>query len=176
MACSRFERVFEENALATLTAVPNAFPGTVNTNIGQVYFHQSDPHELTTSRIFLRVAPGGNDNYFQIRHNRVTTAGVCNNLGAVYEPIPNFAPTTPPSPIVTGERVLAGDLRTKWGGISVTTTRRSSYLPLFGPLNIVGRSIVLFRSNGVPIACGNIERTSSSAGSTTASILGYHIV
>ena len=159
LTCSKFMLVVPE--------VSQAYFHLYDTSLqGHFYFYQSDPHEPTYVRIHL-VGLNGNGGSFQIRDKQCVEndRGLCTdceNLGGVFEPRPDQQYIAPGETGLTGDQSLLGELRYKWesfaGAEEYRTTQRSSYIPLFGPFSINGRSLVLNMVNGDPWACANIKR------------------
>ena len=84
----------------------------------------------------------------------------------------------PPGSDQTGDTVILGNLGPKLtipaGSQSYRETASSSYLPLFGPYNITGHSLVLVQDDtGEPLACGTINRWHPFPQRLVASITGY---
>lgn len=161
LTCTKFQPVIPEVS----TAYFRIYDADTNLQ-GHFYFYQMDPHEPTYVRIHL-VGLEGNGGSFQIRDqpcqeddNGLCTD--CENLGGVYEPRPDQEFIVPGETGLTGDQALLGELRYKWesfeGEEDFRTDQRSSYIPLFGPFSVNGRSLVLNRANNEPWACANIKR------------------
>ncbi len=80
-------------------------------------------------------------------------AGHWNPTGVVY----NTSITRP----LTSDEYEIGDLSGKFGGLGGLSESMATYsdpnVPLFGLYSIVGRSVVIHRSDGSRVACANIE-------------------
>lgn len=147
---------------------------------GNLLFYQNDPNDRTFVRTYvtgLRQVNGS----FEIREDPVPEDGDCSELGNIIVK-PGAAPVigvpVPSDGIQTGDTVILGNLGPKLtipnGAQSYRETVASSYLPLFGPYNITGHSLVLVRDDtGEPWACGTIERWHPFPVSLIASISGY---
>ena len=147
---------------------------------GNLLFYQNDPNDRTFVRTYvtgLRKISGS----FEIRENPVPEDGNCSNVGAIVIR-PGAAPVigVPVSSGAsqTGDTVVLGNLGPKLtipeGAQNYRETAASSYLPLFGPYNITGNSLVLVRDdNGQPWACGTIRRWHPFPETLIASISGY---
>ena len=147
-----------------------------------LYFYQNDIHDRTYIRadILGLDCMGGAIN---VHANPVPTNGSCDlvHLGPVYDRQGRFltdgiisgdGPKTPDSSAI-------GDLSIKFGGItglkSIRDTFVSSFLPLFGPFSIIGRSVRLTMDDGSVWGCANITEVNLYTPRMVASILGVLI-
>lgn len=158
---------------------------------GNLLFYQSDPNDRTFVRTYVTGLRQVNAS-FVIRENPVpdpmpdparpgyTIQSDCSNtsLGPII--MRPGAPVigVPPGTDVTGDTVILGNLGPKLtippGSQNYRVTASSSYLPLFGPYNITGHSLVLVRDDtGEPWACGTINRWHPFPERLVASLTGY---
>ena len=159
---------------------------------GNLLFYQDDPNDRTFVRTYV-IGLRQENASFIIRENPVPAPvedpqrpgykiqSNCSNttLGPIImRPGAPVVGVPPPGSDQTGDTVILGNLGPKLtipaGSQSYRETASSSYLPLFGPYNITGHSLVLVQDNtGEPLACGTIERWHPFPERLVASITGY---
>ena len=165
LACSKFQPVRPKAARVTISK----FVYFVRYLTIDILFHQSDPHDPTYIRAYIRGLKG-DEGYLQIRERPMEADGNCTNLGPVYEPRPDFEPIPKIEGLIrTGDKDFLGELTYK---LNITAPpRRSLWLPLFGPYTIFDRSLVVHDIEGNIIACGNIYNLFPSE--PRYSLIGY---
>lgn len=118
--------------------------------------------------------------YLQVRRDPVTDSSEC-EAGGIYDK-PRRAllhhSHVPQDPLkLTGDVLPVGVMECKTTSPkdmnSVVVQDTTSWLPLFGPYSIIGRSLALTDANGVPVACCNIEHVVNPSPELINSILGY---
>ena len=159
---------------------------------GNLLFYQDDPNDRTFVRTYV-IGLRQENASFIIRENPVPAPvedpqrpgykiqSNCSNttLGPIImRPGAPVVGVPPPGSDQTGDTVILGNLGPKLtipaGSQSYRETASSSYLPLFGPYNITGHSLVLVQDNtGEPLACGTIERWHPFPERLVASLTGY---
>ena len=131
---------------------------------GSIQFFQQSPFDPTQVRVNLEGLSGNTDGY----HVHVTPVGpdfvgsptkcLGEYTGGHWNPINVDYMMVPP---VTSDQYEVGDLSGKFGGLSGLNQISEVYfdqnVPLFGPYNIIGRSIVIHRPGGDRLICSNIE-------------------
>ena len=144
-----------------------------------VLFFQSDPNDRTHVRAYIT----GLDQekaYLQVRTDKVTDTSEC-EAGGIYDKPRIFTNALISNSHVgdkpTGDVLPVGVLEYKTtsprGRESVVRQDTTSWLPLFGPFSIIGRSLALADENGVPVACCNILPVDNPSPELINSVLGY---
>ena len=146
---------------------------------GQIIFYQAGPNDRTFARTYI-TGLRRRDVSLEIRAGGDGTCDTVTreNLDLLKKP---GSSTTiigrSVGPVKTGDAVVLGNLSTKLrippGSQSYRVTTSTPYLPLFGPYSIVGNTLVLADANGLPLACGLIQRWNDYPTGLAASILGY---
>ena len=183
IACESAQPIYPECALVTFQS------SRTRGIFGNLLFYQNDPNDRTFVRTYVTGLRQENVSFI-IRENPVP-APVRDPTRPGYKIQPDCSNTTlgpiitrpgaqgvPLSSDVTGDTVILGDLGPKLtvpaGSQSYRETASSSYLPLFGPYNITGHSLVLVQDDtGEPLACGTINRWHPFPERLVASIAGY---
>ena len=186
IACESAQPINPECALVTFQS------SRTRGIFGNLLFYQDDPNDRTFVRTYVTGLRQENASFI-IRENPVP-APVEDPTRPGYKIRSNCSNTTlgpiimrPGAPVVgvppsgsdqTGDTVILGNLGPKLtipaGSQSYRETASSSYLPLFGPYNITGHSLVLVQDDtGEPLACGTIERWHPFPERLVASIAGY---
>lgn len=144
-----------------------------------VLFFQSDPNDPT----YIRSHITGLDQqkgYLQVRRDPVGDKDEdqdCEAGGIFDKPRSGLQHGLHVSSPPTGDILPVGVLEHKFtsprGRESLVEQGKTSWLPLFGPHSIIGRSLVLTDENGVPVACCDIEPVTDPSPELINSILGY---
>ena len=144
---------------------------------GDVFFYQATPFDRTFVRSFITGFRQSNPRLL-IRENAVPPNGSCVGLGEILRkqgPIAFGVPITPGATL-TGDSVLLGNLDPKIpispDAQGLHSVSASSYLPLFGPYNIIGHSLSFETDEGT-IGCATIESLHPVPDDLVASILGF---
>ena len=141
-----------------------------------VLFFQSDPTDRTHVRSYIT----GLDQdklYLQVRRDPVTDGRNCTAGGIFDKPrnaqiFPSHV-SDPPTGEILPIGVLEHKITSPRGRQSVVRQDTTSWLPLFGPYSIIGRSLVLVDTNGNAVVCCNIEPVTDPSPDLINSILGY---
>ncbi len=142
-------------------------------------FYQADPHDKTFVRAFV-LGLNGDAGYFEIHEDPVPEDGNCSATGELYDkPDSSFVSAGISSGvgvIETDNLGPIGRLEHKFSDFeglkSFKTTECSSFLPLFPPFSIIGRSLVLYNKDEEIWGCSTIKRFSAIPPGL-ASITGY---
>ena len=143
-----------------------------------ILFFQNDPGDRTHVRSYV-TGLDGDALFLQIRENAVTNQN-CSQSGRVFDKprgggSPNIGTAVSDKP--TGDALPVGTTQFKISDITGKTSLRyqdtTSWLPLFGPFSIVGKSIALVGVGGQEVTCCNIEAVADPDPALLASILAY---
>lgn len=146
---------------------------------GDFLFWQSGPDDRTYVRVHL-TGLNGNDFSLRIYCNPIPTAGCdIDALGEIFsKPGGEFFQAITEDSQLTNDGGLTGSLDVLLplppGQISLRTTTSSSYLPLFGPYSIMGKTLALVRedTNRV-VACSAIMLQDEYPQGELSSLLAY---
>ena len=141
-----------------------------------VLFFQSDPNDRTHVRSYIT----GLDQekaYLQVRQDPVSDTSMC-EAGGIYDKprnalLSNSHVGDKPTGDVLPVGVLEYKITSPRGRESVVKQDTTSWLSLFGPFSIIGRSLALTDENGVPVACCNIMPVEDPSPELINSVLGY---
>ena len=88
---------------------------------------------------------------------------VCAETLALYNPLKISQDEVPEAGLETHDRYALGDLSGKHGQLSsvdhLDAVVTDFNLPIFGPMSVVGRSIIIKKENGTRWICGNLRNT-----------------
>ena len=135
---------------------------------GSVVFTQESPYDVTMARVNLNFPNSDGHSYgideLPMIIRRKSDTRVCPNIREIiYNPHHIEPSSVPPEGEATSDQYAVGDLSGKYGsltGKSVEKIQVSDFnLPLFGPVSVIGRALTIYSSEGVAIACSNIELT-----------------
>lgn len=147
---------------------------------GDFLFWQTGPDDRTYVRVYL-TGLNGRDFSLRIYTNPVQMGDTCDEqtLGAIFsKPGGEFILPRAPNAPLTSDAGSIGALDVLLplppGQISVRNTTSSSFLPLFGPYSIVGKTLalVLEDTNRI-VACNPIMRQGGYPQGELASLLAY---
>ena len=141
-----------------------------------ILFYQRDP----TDRTYVRSYITGLDEekaYLQVRRDPVPDTINCDAGGLYDKPRRALTPGAHVGTDPTGDVLPIGTLTHKItsprGRQSIVKTDTTSWLSLFGPFSIIGRSIALLDEDGDAVACCNINPVTDPSPELINSILGY---
>ena len=165
--CQPWQPVKQQCARVTCVKRPRVYM--------DILFYQSDPGDRTHVRSFI-IGLDGNKAYLQIRNKRANFTD-CRDLGSIFDKPGSRFVGAPFGKDPTGDALPVGTLEFKISSIRKQQSLRkgdtTSWLPLFGPYNIVGKSLALYDENGNVVTCCDIELMSNPNPGIVASILGY---
>lgn len=140
-----------------------------------ILFFQNDPGDRTHVRSYIT----GLDMemaYLQVRRDPITFKNEC-AAGGLYDKESTPFVATAVSSTPTGDALPVGTMQFKISDIrdqtSLVKQDTTSWLPLFGPFSIVGRSVALVNNDGVTVACCNIMPMVEPSPDVINSILSY---
>ena len=139
-----------------------------------ILFFQYDPSDRTHVRSFI-TGLDMEKAFMQVRRDPIVNKNRC-NAGGLYDKVgPLLTASNAENP--TGEVLPVGTLENKITSIydrqSLVKQDTSSWVPLFGPYSIIGRSIAIVDKEGNTAVCCNIEPVVDPDPALINSILGY---
>lgn len=141
-----------------------------------VLFFQRDPTDRTHIRSYI-TGLDGEKAYLQVRRDPVTDSSECDAGGLFDKPRPALTPGAHVGTIPTGDVLPIGTLEHKIASIrdmqSLVKQNTTSWLSLFGPHSIIGRSLAIINEDGEAVACCNIEPVIDPSPELINSLLGY---
>ena len=142
-----------------------------------ILFFQNDPNDCTHVRSYITGLD--QEKYFlQVRRDPITDTSEC-DAGGVYDKPRNallsnsHVASDGPTGDVLPVGVLEYKITSPKGRESIVKQDTTSWVPLFGPFSIIGRSVALTDANGVPLVCCNIEPVEDPSPELIDSVLGY---
>ncbi|UYV71673.1 hypothetical protein LAZ67_9000004 [Cordylochernes scorpioides] len=133
---------------------------------GTVLLRQDSPYDATLVTVQFRREAVRKAYSYGIDELPTISRGeigvMCPNVrGVIYNPLGVSADRVPSPGEGSFEQYAVGDLSGKYGPLGENSAVEfvqvhDPYLTLFGPYSVVGRSAVVFRPDGVPLACANI--------------------
>ena len=139
-----------------------------------ILFFQYDPSDRTHVRSYI-TGLDMEKAYLQVRRDPVTNKRRCEAGGLYDKRGPIVTASNAGNP--TGDVLPVGTLENKITSIvnrtSLVKQDTTSWLPLFGPFSIIGRSIALVDVDGNTVLCCNIEPVTEPDPVLINSILGY---
>lgn len=135
---------------------------------GSILFSQESPYDVTVSRINLNFPNSDGHSYgideLPMIIRRKSDTRVCPNIREIiFNPHHVEPSSVPPEGEATSDQYAVGDLSGKYGSLTGKSQEKIQVndfnLPLFGPVSVVGRALTVYSSEGVAIACSNIELT-----------------
>lgn len=136
---------------------------------GSVVFSQDSPYDVTLARINLNFPNSDGHSYgideLPMIIRRKSDTRVCPNIREIiYNPHHVEPSSVPPEGEATTDQYAVGDLSGKYGSLTGKASEKIQVsdfnLPLFGPVSVIGRALTIYSSDGVAIACSNVELTS----------------
>lgn len=133
---------------------------------GEISFRQESPYDPTLVTIDfndleLKAYSFGVDELPLIDRGEPANEVCPNAKGVIYNPLKVIPETVPPPGKGSADQYAVGDLSGKYGSLQgkkkIFQQVYDPTLSLFGVHSVVGRALVLFRPNGQPMACANIE-------------------
>lgn len=148
-----------------------------------ILFFQRDPVDRTHVRSFI-TGLDGEKAYLQVRRNAISDPNECADGGTAGGLHDKPGRTTSgrfhggaAGDNPTGDVLPVGTLEFKTtslrGQQSLIKQDTTSWLPLFGPFSIIGRSLALVDVNGETVTCCNIQPVLDPSPELIRSILGY---
>ena len=135
---------------------------------GSVLLSQDSPFDVTLARVNLNFPNSDGHSYgideLPMIIRRESDTRVCPNIREIiYNPHHIEPSSVPPEGEATSDQYAVGDLSGKYGSLTGKAQEKIQALdfnlPLFGPVSVVGRALTVYSSEGVAIACSNIELT-----------------
>jgi hypothetical protein len=141
-----------------------------------ILFFQNDPGDRTYVRSYI-TGLDMEKAYFQIRRDPVENTINCRAGGLYDKPRSGLILAAAAGENPTGDVLPVGTMTHKTtspaGRQSVVKQDTTSWLPLFGPFSIIGRSLAIIDVNGRAATCCNIEPVTNPSPELITSILGY---
>lgn len=135
---------------------------------GSVLFQQDSPFDVTLVRVNLAMPNSDAQSYgideLPMIIRRKSDTRVCPNIREIIFNPQHVEPSSVPAEgEATSDQYAVGDLSGKYGSLAGKANEKLTVsdfnLPLFGANSIVGRALTVYSSDGLPIACSNVELT-----------------